>query len=394
MPKNLLIVESPAKANTIQKYLGQDFVVKSSKGHIRDLPRREDAIDVAGGFLAQYEVSPDSKRTVTELKDAMKRSEEVWLATDEDREGEAISWHLCEVLGLDPRTTKRIVFREITKTAIQKAITQPRTVDLDLVNAQQARRILDRLVGYDLSGVLWKKVKGGLSAGRVQSVAVKLVTERERLIREFDAKPYFRLYADFDMATEAGSNTLMRANRKDNVDTPGEARKYLEDCRGALFTITDIVKRPGKKTPAAPFTTSTLQQEASRKLGFTPNRTMASAQRLYEAGHITYMRTDSVNLSGDALKAAEDQIKRAYGNEYYDRRSFKNNSKEAQEAHEAIRPTDFGAQQVSSDRDQQRLYELIWKRAIASQMAEAKTEKDYRHDRHLHAAQRRAHCQW
>ena len=375
MPKHLLIVESPAKANTIQKYLGQDFVVKSSRGHIRDLPRREDAIDVAGGFRAEYEISPDSRRTVTELKEAMRRADEVWLATDEDREGEAISWHLCEVLGLDPKLTKRIVFREITKSAIQRAVTQPRTVDLDLVNAQQARRILDRLVGYDLSGVLWKKVKGGLSAGRVQSVAVKLVTERERLIREFEPVPYFRLFADFDMATESGQQTLMRANRKDNLATVGEARTYLEGCRGAIYTIADINKRPGKKTPAAPFTTSTLQQEASRKLGFTPNRTMSAAQRLYESGHITYMRTDSVNLSADALQAAESQIRSAYGNDYHHRRTFKSNSKEAQEAHEAIRPTDFGAQQVASDRDQQRLYELIWKRAIASQMADAKTEK-------------------
>ncbi len=375
MPKNLLIVESPAKASTIQRYLGPDFIVKSSRGHIRDLPKQEDAIDVANGFLAKYEVSPDSKRTVTELKDAMKRSDEVWLATDEDREGEAISWHLCKVLGLDPLVTKRIVFREITKTAIQRAVTMPRTVDLDLVNAQQARRILDRLVGYDLSGVLWKKVKGGLSAGRVQSVAVKLVAERERMIREFEAAPYFRLYADFDMATESGGKTVMRASRKDNVETEGDARKFLEECRGARYSIADIAKRPGKKTPAAPFTTSTLQQEASRKLGMTPNRTMSAAQRLYEAGHITYMRTDSVNLSGDALQAAESQIKSAYGNNYHFKRTYKTNSKEAQEAHEAIRPTDFGVSAAGAERDQKRLYDLIWKRAIASQMADAKTEK-------------------
>ncbi len=375
MPKNLLIVESPAKASTIQKYLGPDFIVKSSRGHIRDLPKQEDAIDVANGFLAKYEVSPDSKRTVTELKEAMKRSDEVWLATDEDREGEAISWHLCKVLGLDPITTKRIVFREITKTAIQKAVTMPRTVDLDLVNAQQARRILDRLVGYDLSGVLWKKVKGGLSAGRVQSVAVKLVAERERMIREFEASPYFRLFADFNMATESGGQTMMRANRKDNLETEGDARKFLEECRGAIYKIADIAKRPGKKTPAAPFTTSTMQQEASRKLGMTPNRTMSAAQRLYEAGHITYMRTDSVNLSGDALKAAEDQINSAYGKNYHFQRTYKTNSKEAQEAHEAIRPTDFGVSSAGAERDQKRLYDLIWKRAIASQMADAKTEK-------------------
>ena len=376
MAKNLLIVESPAKAKTIQKYLGKDFVVKSSRGHIRDLPKREDSIDVANGYRASYEVSPDARRTVAELKTAMKGTEEVWLATDEDREGEAISWHLCEVLGLDPASTKRIVFREITKGAIQRAVTQPRTVDLDLVNAQQARRILDRLVGYDLSGVLWKKVKGGLSAGRVQSVAVKLVVERERLIREFEPKPYFRLFADFLLAGERGGEVAMRANRKDNLDSEGDARAFLEGCRGADYTITDIVKKPGKKRPAAPFTTSTLQQEASRKLGMTPKRTMQAAQRLYEAGHITYMRTDSVNLSADALQAARDEIERAYGANYHERRTFKSKSKDAQEAHEAVRPTNFGAHTVPvGDRDQTRLYELIWKRAIASQMAEAQTER-------------------
>ena len=376
MPKNLLIVESPAKAKTIQKYLGKDFVVKSSRGHIRDLPKRQDSIDIANGFKASYEVSPDAKRTVAELKSAMRGSEEVWLATDEDREGEAISWHLCEVLGLDPASTKRIVFREITKSAIQRAVTQPRTVDLDLVNAQQARRILDRLVGYDLSGVLWKKVKGGLSAGRVQSVAVKLVVERERMIREFESKPYFRLFADFLLSGERGGEVEMRANRKDNLETEGEARKFLEECRGAIYTITDIVKKPGKKRPAAPFTTSTMQQEASRKLGMTPKRTMQAAQRLYEAGHITYMRTDSVNLSKDALQSAQQEIESAYGSNYHERRVFKSKSKDAQEAHEAVRPTNFGAHSVPvSDRDQSRLYELIWKRAIASQMAEAKTER-------------------
>ena len=375
MPKHLLIVESPAKASTIQRYLGTDFIVKSSRGHIRDLPKHQDAIDVDHGFKARYEVSGDSRRTVTELKQAMKKVDDVWLATDEDREGEAISWHLCEVLGLDPRTTKRIVFREITKNAIQRAVTQPRTVDLDLVNAQQARRILDRLVGYDLSGVLWKKVKGGLSAGRVQSVAVKLVVERERMIREFVPQPYFRLYADFDMATEAGGETVMRATRKDNLATEGEARTFLEECRGATYAIEDIAKRPGKKTPAAPFTTSTLQQEASRKLYMTPKRTMQAAQRLYEAGHITYMRTDSVNLSNDAKRAAEQQIRAAYGDAYHEERTYKTKSKEAQEAHEAIRPTDFAVSQAGMERDQKRLYELIWKRAIASQMADAQTEK-------------------
>ena len=376
MANNLLIVESPAKAKTIQKYLGDDFVVKSSRGHIRDLPKREDSIDVANGFKASYEVSPDARRTVAELKSAMRGKEHVWLATDEDREGEAISWHLCEVLGLDPATTKRIVFREITKNAIQNAVTKPRTVDIDLVNAQQARRILDRLVGYDLSGVLWKKVKGGLSAGRVQSVAVKLVAERERMIRDFEAKPYFRLFADFLLAGERGGEVTMRANRKDNLETEGEARKFLEDCRGALYTIEKIEKKPGKKRPAAPFTTSTMQQEASRKLGMTPKRTMQAAQRLYEAGHITYMRTDSVNLSGDALKSAEIAIKQAYGDEYHERRTFKSKSKDAQEAHEAVRPTNFGAATVGvSDRDQTRLYDLIWKRAIASQMSEAITER-------------------
>jgi len=376
MAKNLLIVESPAKAKTIQKYLGDDFVVKSSRGHIRDLPKREDSIDVANGFKAKYEVSPDSKRTVAELKSAMKGIEEVWLATDEDREGEAISWHLCEVLGLDPGNTKRIVFREITKSAIQRAVTKPRTVDLDLVNAQQARRILDRLVGYDLSGVLWKKVKGGLSAGRVQSVAVKLVVERERMIREFTPQPYFRLYADFLVSGERGGEVTMRANRKDNLATEGDAQQFLEGCRGAIYSIADIQKKPGKKRPAAPFTTSTLQQDASRKLSMTPKRTMQNAQRLYEAGLITYMRTDSVNLGADATRAAEQQIKKAYGDEYHERRTFKSKAKDAQEAHEAIRPTDFGQQGGGiTDRDQKRLYELIWKRAIASQMSDAKTER-------------------
>lgn len=376
MAKNLLIVESPAKAKTIEKYLGGDFIVKSSRGHIRDLPKRADSIDVANGFSATYEVSPDSKRTVAELKTAMKGTDEVWLATDEDREGEAISWHLCEVLKLDPLHTKRIVFREITKTAIQKAVTQPRTVDLDLVNAQQARRILDRLVGYDLSGVLWKKVKGGLSAGRVQSVAVKIVVERERIIREFEPKPYFRLFADFLLAGERGGEVTMRATRKDNIETEGDAEKFLMDCRGAIYNITDIVKKPGKKKPAAPFTTSTLQQEASRKLGMTPKRTMSAAQRLYESGHITYMRTDSVNLSNDAMTSAKNEIEGAYGKNYYERRTFKSKSKDAQEAHEAIRPTNFGAHSVPvAERDQSRLYELIWKRAIASQMSDAQTEK-------------------
>ncbi len=376
MPKNLLIVESPAKASTIQKYLGKDFIVKSSRGHIRDLPKREDSIDVPNGFKAKYEVSPDSKRTVAELKTAMKGADEVWLATDEDREGEAISWHLCEVLGLDPGSTKRIVFREITKAAIQRAVTQPRTVDLDLVNAQQARRILDRLVGYDLSGVLWKKVKGGLSAGRVQSVAVKLVVERERLIREFEPKPYFRLFADFDLATEQGGSAVMRGTRKDNLPTEGDARSFLEACRGAIYSIQDIVKKPGTKKPAAPFTTSTLQQEASRKLSMTPKRTMQTAQRLYEAGHITYMRTDSVNLGREATQAAQDEILSAYGKPYFEPRVFKSKSKDAQEAHEAIRPTNFDAHTLPSlERDQMRLYELIWRRAIASQMADAKTER-------------------
>lgn len=375
MAKNLLIVESPAKAKTIQKYLGKDFIVKSSRGHIRDLPKKEGSIDIDNGFKAKYEVSPDSKRTVAELKKAVKETEEVWLATDEDREGEAISWHLCHVLNLDPTITKRIVFREITKSAIQNAVTKPRTVDIDLVNAQQARRILDRLVGYDLSGVLWKKVKGGLSAGRVQSVAVKLVAERERLIREFKPSPYFRLFADFAIPKEKGGTTTLRATRSNNLETAGDAKSFLENCKGAIYEINDIATRPGTKKPAAPFTTSTLQQEASRKLGMTPKRTMSAAQRLYEAGHITYMRTDSVNLSNDALNAAASEITSAYGSNYHERRVYKSKSKDAQEAHEAIRPTNFAVNSISGERDQERLYELIWKRAIASQMANAKTEK-------------------
>ncbi|MBV6652563.1 MAG: DNA topoisomerase I, partial [Mameliella sp.] len=292
MPKNLLIVESPAKAKTIEKILGKDFTVKSSFGHVRDLDKRGGAVDIENDFEPQYVVSSEKKRVVKELKDIAKKSDEVWLATDEDREGEAISWHLCKVLGLDEATTKRIVFREITKPAIQKAITQPRTVDVNLVNAQQARRILDRLVGYELSEILWKKIKGKLSAGRVQSVAVKLLVEREREIMTFEASPFFRVNALFDVKNEQGKSVKLKAENPSRVSTDKDAEQFLQQCKEAIFSIANIDVKPLKRRPTAPFTTSTLQQEASRKLGFSVQRTMSVAQRLYEAGHITYMRTD------------------------------------------------------------------------------------------------------
>ena len=376
MAKNLLIVESPAKAKTIEKYLGSDFKVKSSMGHIRDLNKKEGAIDVENDFAPKYEVTPDKRRTVSDLKSWVKKVDHVWLATDEDREGEAISWHLCKVLGLDEKTTKRIVFREITKPAVQKAIQAPRTVDLDLVDAQQARRILDRLVGYELSGVLWKKVKGNLSAGRVQSVAVKLVVEREREIQEFDSKPFYRINALFHVKSETGKVSELKAELPKKFNDEATARDFLQNCVGAEFTIGDILKKPLKRRPTPPFTTSTLQQEASRKLYFNVKRTMRVAQRLYEAGHITYMRTDSTNLSELAIAAIAEEIEKNYGANYVQTRRFKSKKNaNAQEAHEAIRPTYFQKRNVSGDREEQRLYELIWKRTVASQMAEAKLEK-------------------
>ncbi|MCB0517438.1 MAG: type I DNA topoisomerase [Lewinellaceae bacterium] len=375
MPKNLLIVESPAKAKTIEKFLGKDFTVKSSYGHVRDLPKGDISVDVENKFQPNYVVTPDKQKVVKELKDWVKKVDEVWLATDEDREGEAISWHLCEVLGLDEHTTKRIVFHEITKPAIQKAITQPRKLDLSLVNAQQARRILDRLVGYELSELLWKKVKGKLSAGRVQSVSVRLIVEREREIQAFESSPYFKITAEFLVKNQDGKNAILKADSPTRFEKEQEAQDFLKKCIGANFNIKNIEVKPGKRKPAAPFTTSTLQQEASRKLGFSVSRTMVVAQRLYEAGHITYMRTDSTNLSEMAIASIAQEVENLYGKNYVQTRRFKTKKAGAQEAHEAIRPTYIQNQQVTSERDQQRLYELIWKRTIASQMADAVLER-------------------
>lgn len=375
MAKNLLIVESPAKAKTIEKILGSDFKVVSSFGHVRDLEKGGLGVDVKNKFKPNYVVTPDKVKLVNQLKSEAKSSEEVWLATDEDREGEAISWHLCEVLKLDPRITKRIVFREITKPAILKAVQNPRTVDLDLVDAQQARRVLDRLVGFELSELLWKKVKGGLSAGRVQSVAVKLVVEKERDIQKHTAKPFFKVEAEFLVPNKQERNVTLKAESPERYDTEWGAREFLEKNRGASYKIAKIEVKPIKRKPTAPFTTSTLQQEASRKLGFSVNRTMQNAQRLYEAGHITYMRTDSTNLSETALTAIAEEIEKSYGKQYVQTRRFKTGKESAQEAHEAIRPTYIEKRNVSGDRDEQRLYELIWKRTIASQMADAELEK-------------------
>jgi len=371
MAKNLVIVESPAKAKTIEKFLGKDFKVESSFGHIADLPSKELGVDVDGDFKPKYKVSSDKKAVVKKLKDLAKKAEMVWLASDEDREGEAIAWHLAETLGLDAEKTKRIVFHEITKSAIKKAIENPRGIDYDLVNAQQARRVLDRIVGYELSPVLWRKVKGGLSAGRVQSVSVRLIVERERDIQGFDTAASYRIDAEF--SNESGKR--FKAKLPKNITTKEEALKFLESNSNANFKVSNLEKKPAKKSPAAPFTTSTLQQEAARKLGYSVGRTMSNAQRLYEAGLITYMRTDSVNLSDEARKGAEAEINKAYGSEYSKPRNYKGKSKGAQEAHEAIRPTNFENHSVDGDRDQARLYDLIWKRAIASQMSEAQLER-------------------
>lgn len=373
MAKNLLIVESPAKAKTIEGYLGKDFLVKSSYGHIRDLVKTDDAIDTANNFEQKYEVPADKKAVVSELKKLAKSAETVWLASDEDREGEAISWHLYETLNLKDASTKRIVFHEITKPAILKAIEQPRKIDFNLVNAQQARRVLDRLVGFELSPVLWKKVKPSLSAGRVQSVAVRLLVDREREINKFEPEAAFRVVAIF--FTEENKKELFKAELSKRFATIGEAEKFLLDCISATYHIKSLETKPSKRNPAAPFTTSTLQQEASRKLGFSVARTMTVAQRLYESGKITYMRTDSVNLSDTALQAAEQEIRSAYGEKYHKRRQYKTKSAGAQEAHEAIRPTYFNQHTIDGDHSEKRLYELIWKRAIASQMSEAEFEK-------------------
>lgn len=370
MSKNLVIVESPAKAKTIEGYLGKDFIVKSSYGHVRDLPKNDVAIDVEGGFNPVYTVSPDKEDVIRELKKLASKAEDVWLATDEDREGEAISWHLAEALQLDVKETKRIVFHEITKKAIQDAIAKPRRIDLDLVNAQQARRVLDRLVGFELSPVLWKKVKAGLSAGRVQSVAVRIIVEREREIEKFMASSFYNVRGNFDLGS-----AVLKADLSRKLKDSEEASAFLNKANGADYSISNIETKPAKRTPAAPFTTSTLQQEASRKLGFSVSRTMVIAQRLYESGKITYMRTDSVNLSDFALDAAKQEITRSYGPQYSKTRQFTNKNKGAQEAHEAIRPTEMGNQQIDGERDEQRLYDLIWKRTVASQMADAELEK-------------------
>ncbi len=371
MAKNLVIVESPAKAKTIEKFLGSDYQVESSYGHIADLPSKEIGVDVDRDFKPKYEVSADKKALVSKLKILAKNADTVWLASDEDREGEAISWHLAEELKLDPNKTKRIVFHEITKSAIQKAIENPRTINYNLVNAQQARRVLDRLVGYELSPVLWKKVKGGLSAGRVQSVSVRLIVEREREIQEFKAHASYSVTAEF--ANEAGKT--FKAKLPKNFATKNEAEAFLQHNIGAAFVVSDLETKPTKKSPAAPFTTSTLQQEAARKLYLPVGITMQIAQRLYEAGHITYMRTDSVNLSQEAMAAAQAEISRSYGDAFSKPRTFTNKAKGAQEAHEAIRPTDMSKHSLTGDRDQARLYDLIWKRTLASQMSDAELER-------------------
>ncbi len=371
MSKNLVIVESPAKAKTIEKFLGKDFKVASSFGHIADLPSKELGVKVDGDFTPKYIVNDDKKKVVNELKKLAKNADYVWLASDEDREGEAIAWHLANNLKLTSKNSKRIVFSEITKNAILRAIEQPRDIDYNLVNAQQARRVLDRLVGYELSPVLWKKVKGGLSAGRVQSVAVRLIVEQERAIRDFIPQESFKTQASF-LST---SQKLIPAQLNQNFESEAEAEKFLASNPGAVYTVDDVQKKPAKKSPAAPFTTSTLQQEASRKLYFSVSKTMTLAQRLYEAGHITYMRTDSVNLSKEAQNNIGNYIDAQYGEAYKQLRSFKTKNKGAQEAHEAIRPTNFDANQLSLEYDQARLYELIWKRTLASQMSDAKLER-------------------
>jgi DNA topoisomerase-1 len=372
--KNLVIVESPAKAKTIEKFLGKDFTVKSSYGHIRDLPKDDSAIDIKHGYKPVYIVPDDKKQVVSELKKQAKQAENIWLASDEDREGEAISWHLSEVLNLDPETTKRIVFHEITKDAISKAIANPRTINKALVDAQQARRVLDRLVGFELSPVLWKKVKGNLSAGRVQSVAVRLIVEREREINDFKSTSSFKVAAFFDIDDNGRKKTL-KAELPKSFDSQEAAERFLRANENALYTIENIETKPAKKSPSAPFTTSTLQQEASRKLGYGVTQTMVIAQKLYEAGNITYMRTDSVNLSDLALGNAKNEIEKTFGPDFYQFRKYATKSASAQEAHEAIRPTYMANRFVDGDNGEKRLYDLIWKRTIASQMADAQLEK-------------------
>jgi DNA topoisomerase-1 len=371
MSKNLVIVESPSKIKKIESFLGKDYKVASSMGHIRDLQKGNGAIDVKNNFEPKYEVSVDKKDIIKNLKGLAKAADVVYLATDEDREGEAISWHLKEVLDLNDKKTRRIVFTEITKNAILNAIKTPRGIDINLVNAQQARRVLDRLVGFELSPILWKKIRTGLSAGRVQSVAVRLVVEREREIEKFESKPSFRINAIFDL----GKGKQLIAELSEKFTDEKKALEFLETCKGAKFSIGDLQKKPAKKSPAPPFTTSTMQQEAGRKLGFSVAQTMLVAQKLYESGNISYMRTDSVNLSNEAVEGATKQIKSAYGKEFIQLRKYKSKSDNAQEAHEAIRPTDFALLDPGMDRNAKRLYELIWKRAIASQMADAELER-------------------
>ena len=370
MAKNLVIVESPAKAKTIEKYLGKDFKVMSSYGHIRDLPKK-DAIDIENGFEPRYEVPSDKKKLVADLRKNSKAVEKVWLASDEDREGEAIAWHLYDELKLTDSNTERIVFHEITKGAILKAIENPRKVNLKLKDAQQARRVLDRLVGFELSPVLWRKVKGGLSAGRVQSVAVRLIVEKEREIQAHQSKSTYKVVAEFINE----NSVAFKAELRKNFSTKQEALDFLNDCNGSDYQITALDKKPAKRSPAAPFTTSTLQQEASRKLGFSVGQTMQVAQKLYESGAITYMRTDSVNLSQDALSAIKAEIEDAYGIDYHKHRTYSTKAKGAQEAHEAIRPTNMVNHNGNGDFNATRLYQLIWKRTIASQMADAQIER-------------------
>lgn len=371
MAKSLVIVESPAKAKTIEGYLGKDFKVASSYGHVRDLPKDDKAIDIKNGFKPTYEITDDKKEVIRELKKLAKDSETIYLASDDDREGEAISWHLKEALNLKDENTKRIVFREITKNAILNAIKTPRHIDIDLVNAQQARRVLDRLVGFELSPVLWKKIKVGLSAGRVQSVAVRMVVEREREIEKFNTKSTYKITASFDL----GKGKTLKAELNEKFEKESDAKAFLEKCKDSDFSIENLEKKPVKKSPAPPFTTSTLQQEASIKLGYSVSQTMMLAQKLYEAGKISYMRTDSLNLSEEAISKAVDAISSQYGKNFVETRKYKTKSESAQEAHEAIRPTDFSIHQAGDEPKEQRLYELIWKRAIASQMADAKLER-------------------
>lgn len=375
MHENLVIVESPAKAKTIEKFLGKDFLVTSSMGHIRDLEKKDFGIDIQNNFTPKYEITPDKKKLVAELKKLSKEANMIWLASDEDREGEAISWHLMETLQLDPKKTKRIVFHEITKDAILHAVQNPRPLDLNLVNAQQARRVLDRIVGFEVSPVLWKKVKPSLSAGRVQSVAVRLIVEREREIMNFNSTSAFRISASFLVPEKDGKVVELKAELNRRFETKQEAYAFLEKCKTAEFQIDDVVKRPAKRSPAPPFTTSTLQQEASRKLGYSVSQTMSVAQKLYESGKITYMRTDSVNLSGLAINAAKQVIVQSMGEKYHQVRQYKTKSKGAQEAHEAIRPTYLDQEEISGTAQEKRLYELIWKRTVASQMSDAELEK-------------------